>query len=142
MRASALRFGPALRRLAPIYIDVLADHLLAHRFSDYHALTLHSFTRAAYATLAAQQRWLTDDAAWLHARLAQHDGLAANLDIAAVHRGMERIAQRLARSELIAPSRTALDAQLPALVGDFLVYYPRLQLFATTWLEQHRDDNP
>ena len=141
MRASALRFGPALRRLAPIYIDVLADHLLAHRFQHYHLHELRTFTRDAYATLAGQQRWLTDDAAWLHARLAQHDGLAANLDIAAVHRGMERIAQRLGRGELIASGRAALDSLYPALVEDFLMYYPRLQTFAAQWLRQHLDED-
>ena len=134
MRSSALRFGPALRRLAPIYIDVLADHLLATRFAVYHGQPLRDFTGAAYAALASQGRWLTADADGLRTRLQQHDGLAANLDIAAVQRGIQRIAQRLGREELIAASLVALDHQYLALVEDFLQYYPQLQHYAARWL--------
>ena len=138
MRSSALRFGAGLRRLAPIYIDVLADHLLACRFSDYHAGELRAFTQRAYAALAGHRQWLTADAASLHERLARHDGLAANLDVAAVHRGMERIAVRLRCHDLIPAGRDALDALYPQLSEDFLTYYPRLQNFASTWLRQQQ----
>lgn len=136
MRRSALRFGPALRRLAPIFIDVLADHLLAQRFIQFHACELRAFTRSAYTKLSLHAAWLTEDATWLRTRLQQHDGLAANIDIEAVHRGMARIAQRLGREDVITASRLMLDAQYTDLSEDFLDYYPRLMAFAERWLEQ------
>jgi acyl carrier protein phosphodiesterase len=131
---SVERFGPALRRLAPIFVDILGDHLLARRFEQHHGQTLDDFSATAFASLRRHRAWLPDDARLLGDRLEAWDGLVAYRGTDVVERGFVRITERLRHSGMARDAIACLHAQLPALDDDFARYYPRLVEFAGTWL--------
>lgn len=137
---SAHRFGPELRRLAPILLDIVGDHLLANRFAQHHGADLDDFSRAAFAVLRTHREWLTDDARLLGDRLEQWDGLATYRGTEVVERGFLRIATRLRRPELAELAIARLHLLLPALAEDFEGYYPRLRAFVARWLEHATRD--
>ncbi len=133
---SVRRFGPDLRRLAPILVDIVGDHLLANRFEQHHGQPLPAFSAAAFATLRDHRTWLPEDARLLGDRLEAWDGLVAYRGTDVVERGFARIAQRLRRPELSGLAIDCMHEQLPALHVDFARYYPRLQQFVVVWLSQ------
>jgi acyl carrier protein phosphodiesterase len=139
---SVERFGPALRRLAPIFVDILGDHLLARRFEQHHGQPLVDFSAAAFASLRRHRAWLPDDAQQLGDRLEAWDGLAAYRDTDVVERGFVRITQRLRHVDMAVDAIACLHAQLPALDDDFARYYPRLVEFAGTWIARESGPSP
>ncbi len=134
IRRSVERFGPGLRRIAPIFVDILGDHLLAASFVDLHAEQLTQFSRRAYAVLRDHHGSLTPEAGHLRDRLEQFDGLAAYAALDIVERGFARVAQRLQRPACTQDAITTLHTMLPQLREDFDAYYPRLQQFVGDWL--------
>jgi acyl carrier protein phosphodiesterase len=139
---SVERFGPALRRLAPIFVDILGDHLLARRFEQHHGQPLDDFSATAFASLRRHRAWLPDDARLLGDRLEAWDGLVAYRDTDVVERGFVRITKRLRHAGMAREAIACLHAQLPALDDDFTRYYPRLVEFASTWLERESSSGP
>ena len=134
IRRSAERFGPALRRLAPIFVDILGDHLLATSFQQFHPEPLVQFSRRAYSLLHDHHSSLTAEARLLRDRLEQFDGLSAYAELDIVERGFARVAQRLQRSACTQDAIATLHQALPQLREDFVCYYPRLQQFVGVWL--------
>ena len=134
IRRSAERFGPALRRLAPIFVDILGDHLLATSFQQFHTEPLVQFSRRAYSLLHDHHSSLTAEARLLRDRLEQFDGLSAYAELDIVERGFARVAQRLQRSACTQDAIATLHQALPQLREDFVCYYPRLQQFVGVWL--------
>ena len=134
IRRSVERFGPELRRIAPIFVDILGDHLLATSFVGFHSEQLTLFSRRAYAVLHEHHTSLTAEAGQLRDRLEQFDGLAAYATLDIVERGFARVAQRLQRSACTQGAIAALHQTLPQLREDFDAYYPRLQRFVGDWL--------
>ena len=139
IRRSVERFGPALRRVAPIFVDILGDHLLATSFGAFHAEQLTRFSRRAYAVLHDHHASLTAEAGQLRDRLEQFDGLAAYAELDIVERGFARVAQRLQRSACTQDAIATLHQTLPQLRADFDAYYPRLQMFVGDWLLRQQE---
>ena len=134
IRRSAARFGPGLRRLAPIFVDILGDHLLATSFQQFHTEPLVQFSRRACSLLHDHHSSLTAEARLLRDRLEQFDGLSAYAELDIVERGFARVAQRLQRSACTQDAIATLHQALPQLREDFVRYYPRLQQFVGVWL--------
>ncbi len=126
LRASAQRFGPTLRRCAPIFVDLVADYFLVQQFSQRHGQPVHAFTRQAYQCIAAHQRHMPL-AAWgflQHART--RDLFAAYGDTALLQRNFQRISTRLKQPGLAVAGWEAFLAEEANLAADFDAYYPAL----------------
>lgn len=134
VRASCARLPGDLRRLAPPFVDLLADHFLARHFAAFHGGSLDAFGERAYAAIADAHDWLPPRAQRFFEYLRHHDLFARYQDLAAVEAAFTRISARLGRPEAVAPMMAATRVHYDALAADFAVYYPALGEHADRWL--------
>ncbi len=135
IRASCDRFPRHLRRFAPIFVDVIADHLLARHWERFHAQPLTAFSREAYEAIRPHLGRLSEDGRRFYRLMTEHDLLAGYRAAPAMQRGLESIVRRLKRPVPADDLESVVAARLPALEADFLVYYPDLVDHAARWLE-------
>lgn len=130
MKASANRFPPALRRVAPVLLDIVADHCLALSWPRYGVGDLREFTDRAYAAVGRYRDWVPAHGRTFVQRMTETDLLARYTDLAVVHRAMDHVLHRLKVDHLGPGLATVLDDSLSTLSRDFDVYYPQLVAFA------------
>lgn len=133
--ASCARFEPPLRRFAPIFVDVVADHLLARHWVRFHPQPLERFTADAYRAIDRHAHRLPADGLRFFDYMRTADLLARYRDREAMERGLGAVLRRLRRESLTADAIAAVDALLPDLEADFLDYYPDLVTHAAGWLK-------
>ena len=128
------RFPSELRRIAPILVDIICDHLLARRWSDFHAGTLKSFTAEAYAEVAAHGEWLPESGHRFLNYASRRDLFARYDDWSVTCAAMRSITRRLGRSELDPMLESSIPPLLVALEADFLRYFPDILDHASDWV--------
>jgi acyl carrier protein phosphodiesterase len=134
IRRSCDRFPRELRRFAPIFVDVVADHLLARHWHRYHPAPLSAFTAEAYAAIRPHVERLPEAGRRFFRFMAEEDLLARYREAEAMHRGLESVTRRLRRSAINQVVRDAVEAHLAGLDADFLDYFPDLIDHAARWL--------
>lgn len=140
IKASVARLPPTSRRLAPVFIDLVADHFLARHFQSAHDEPLADFAMHAYEILADYEDYFPTQAVRFSRFMREHDLFGRYVDLDPVERAFSRIAQRLGREETVAESMAALRTDYLDFEGDFLRYYPALRTHVAEWLagEQRR----
>jgi acyl carrier protein phosphodiesterase len=134
IRASCERFPAELRRFAPIFVDVIADHLLARSWHRYHPQPLESFTAEAYAAIAARIDVLPEPGVRFYRYMREHDLLARYREESAMYQGLRAITRRLDRRHLDGMVAHTVAARLDELETDFTLYFPDLIDHAAAWL--------
>lgn len=134
IRRSCERFPAELRRFAPIFVDVVADHLLARHWLRYHPRPLPAFTASAYAAIEAHLQHLPPAGQRFFDYVQERDLLAEYRDTDAMQRGLRSITRRLDRQALDAAVAQAVARNLAGLERDFLDYFPDLVRHASAWL--------
>ncbi len=132
MKASVARFGPAMRRVAPVLLDIVADHCLALAWPRFAHDAVSTFTARVYAALGRFDDCVPEHGRRFVDRMIATDLLARYAERAVVHRAMEHVLGRLRSTHLGGRLNGLLDDGLPALEADFGVYFPLLQAFAST----------
>ena len=130
MKESARRFPAPLRRVAPVLLDIAADHCLALSWPRYGIGDLRCFTARVYAAVDHYGDWVPAGGNEFVRRMIETDLLARYADLAVVHRAMDHILGRLGLGHLRGQLAEVLDDSLAALSDDFDVYYPQLDAFA------------
>jgi acyl carrier protein phosphodiesterase len=134
IKASVGRLPATARRLAPVFVDLVADHFLARHFETACDEPLVEFSARAYRILADHERYLPPGAVRFSRFMREHDLFGLYVDLEPVERAFRRIAQRLGRQEVVDESMRALRADYRAFEADFLRYYPALREHASSWL--------
>lgn len=134
IRQSCDRFPAELRRIAPILVDIICDHLLAMRWSDFHDASLKSFTAEAYAEVAVHSAWLPESGHRFLNYASGRDLFARYDDWIVICAAMRSITRRLARSELDPLLEVSIPPLLGALEADFLRYFPDILDHASAWV--------
>lgn len=134
IRDSCRRFPEPLRRLAPVFVDVIADHLLARHWERFHPSPLESFTARAYQAIDTRRDELPEDGRRFLRYMSDHDLLAGYRDPVTMHQALRSVTRRLRRSHLDGELAAAVDAELAGLEADFLTYFPDLIDHAAGWL--------
>jgi acyl carrier protein phosphodiesterase len=134
MRRSARRLPRRLRRVAPVFVDLVADHLLAHRFETEEAHALADFSAGVYTVLERARALYPDPARRFLDAMRKHDLLAGYGETAVIERAFARIAQRLGQADIVAPAMHALRSDYAGFEADFIEYYPDLKRHTSTWL--------
>ena len=129
MKPSIARFGPELRRAAPILLDVVADHCLALAWPRYADVALADFTAEVYVDLRRFDAYVPDGGRPFVKRMIETDLLARYAEPAVRDRALAYVLSRLRLAHLNIRLASLLDAQLPAFVEDFHGYFPKLQAF-------------
>ena len=130
MKPSIARFGPELRRAAPVLLDVVADHCLALTWPRYADVALADFSAEVYAALRRFDACVPDSGRPFVERMIDADLLARYAEPAVRDRALQYVLNRLRLAHLNPRLASLLDAQLPAFVEDFHRYFPKLQAFA------------
>lgn len=134
IRRSCERFPRELRRFAPIFVDVVADHALARHWQRFHPEPLTDFTARAYAAIEPHADRLPDHGRRFFDYMREVDLLARYAEREAMERGLLSVTRRLRRTHLDEAALDAVDAALPGLERDFLDYYPDMVSHAAAWL--------
>jgi len=129
MRGSANRFPPPLRRVAPVLLDIVADHCLALAWPRYGVGNLGDFTDRVYAALGRYGDWVPARGRVFVQRMTETDLLARYTDLAVIHRAMEHVLDRLKARHLGPEVAEVLNNSLATLTRDFDVYFPQLVEF-------------
>ena len=130
MKESARRFPPALRRVAPVLLDIVADHCLARSWPRHGIGDLGDFTACVYAAVARYRDWVPTGGSEFIERMIETDLLARYADLAVIRRAMEHVLGRLELGHLGPALAAMLNDSLAVLNSDFDVYYPQLDAFA------------
>ncbi|HTK99287.1 MAG TPA: ACP phosphodiesterase [Pseudomonadales bacterium] len=134
IKASVARLPAPARRLAPVFIDLVADHFLARHFEAVHGEPLAAFSSRIYAVLEQHESLFPVNAVRFSRFMRDRDLLGRYVDIDPIERAFRRIAERLGREEAVHESMAALRDGYREFEDDFLRYYPALQAHASDWL--------
>ncbi len=134
IKTSVVRLPATARRLAPVFIDLLADHFLARHFEAEHGQSLAAFARRTYAILADHEDYFPAPALRFSRFMRDHDLFCRYVDLDPVERAFGRIARRLGRDALVGECMTALRGRYQEFECDFSRYYPALREHAAVWL--------
>lgn len=134
IRVSSDRFPPELRRLAPILVDILCDHLLSRRWAEYHHEEIENFTGTIYAEVAALDDWLPDTGHRFLAYAREKDLLARYGEWPVAEGAMHSITRRLGRTELNPIICEVVPPLLEELEADFQRYFPDILAHARDWV--------
>ena len=132
MKVSVARFDPALRRVAPVLLDIIADHCLA---LDWHRVgrgDLPAFTAEVYAAIAKFEAWLPARGRRFVTYMVETDLLGRYDDPKVIRRAMLHVLTRLRMTPLESLLDALLNECLPAFREDFHRYFPELQAFAAS----------
>ena len=139
LKPSLARFGPELRRAAPVLLDVVADHCLALTWPRYANVALADFTTEVYAALRRFDAYVPDRGRPFIARMIDTDLLARYGEPAVRDHSLQYVMSRLRLTQFNPKLASLLDAQLPAFVEDFHGYFPKLQAFADMDRQDEQD---
>ena len=136
MKPSIARFGPGLRRAAPVLLDIVADHCLALTWPRYSGVPVSEFTHKVYGALRLFDACVPNPGRPFIARMIDTDLLARYGEPAVRDRALQYVLNRLRLTHLSPALAQILDTGLTAFVEDFHGYFPKLQAFAVE--ERHR----
>ena len=130
MKVSVARFDPALRRVAPVLLDIVADHCLALTWPRFSDEDLSAFSARVYRAIDEYDEYIPVRGRSFIARMVETDLLARYGEPAVIERAMAHVLERLRVPHLRGRLDGVLEADLPAFIGDFHVYFPLLRSFA------------
>jgi acyl carrier protein phosphodiesterase len=134
IRASCARFPDGLRRFAPVFVDVIADHLLACRWARFSSVPLTAFTADVYRAIETHAELLPEHGRRFFEYMATEDLLAAYADVDVMLRSLRSVTRRLRRESLEPALVVTVTRELPNLEADFLSYFPDIVAHAQAWL--------
>lgn len=127
IRETCNRFPKHLRRFAPIFVDILADHTLALTWADYYHMPRNHFSRECYFAIGHFQSYLYPDAKRFFEYMSEVDLLANYDQWQHVNQGLKSVLRRLNKSQWHAEVEDICREILTESHGDFSRYYPHLR---------------
>jgi acyl carrier protein phosphodiesterase len=115
------------RRYAGIVLDIYCDHLLSLHWERFQQEALPQFAARVYALLQRKMAYLTPAAARMAQRLIDYDVLCIYHEWSTVTGALERIGERLTRTNPLSRAGSELSDYLPQAEQLFLEFYPALQ---------------
>lgn len=136
MRSTYWRLGPELRRVAPILLDLIADHILALHWDRYGEGKLSDFTRHCYRSIAEYE--IPCAAAELYKHTVDRDLWSCYADLDVIMRIMYRILKRLGKDSL-RDGLSVVSRDLAFFHDDFKIYFPVLEQKVNSWRRSELD---
>ena len=134
MRATYHRFGPDLRRVAPVLLDLVTDHLLAKHWEQHGDGDLSEFTNGCYEIIGEYD--IPDSALSLYVRMTRTDMWTRYSDFNFMRNVMNGILKRL-RFDHHSDQLDLLEDRMEDFHADFETYFPRLEEVAQIWVADH-----
>lgn len=133
MRTSCQRFPTALRRFAPIFVDILGDYYLSTNWQRYAKETLSAFTPRCYRAISRYQNHLPQQSHSFIAYMSDTDLLGRYHEWATVERALLFSLKRLGKDHLGHDVVKASEAIAAEGADDFHHYYEDFRHQITSW---------
>ena len=130
LKTSAARFDPSLRRVAPVLLDIVADHCLVLRWRRYCDEDVTAFTAQVYAALARFEDCVPERGRRFVDHMMETDLLARYADAGVALRAMAHVLERLRLRHLAPLLEGQLAEHKSRFIADSSVYFPLLEAFA------------
>ena len=141
IRISCNRFPQDLRRLAPIFVDILADHCLARQWHSFHDESIESFTLRTYELIEVEKIWLPDAASRFFGFMRERDLLSGYQHWPVVERALFSITRRLNREEMNESLALVAREKLEEIEDDFSAYFPDMLDHGKAWVSAERQSS-
>lgn len=135
IKRSCNRFPPKLRRLAPIFVDIIADHCLALDWADHHQESLPAFSARCYGMAAAEAHRLDENGRRYLNWVIDKDLMAGYRNYEVMERGLRSVTRRLAFQHLNASLLDFVADELPRLKKHFQGYFPLLVAHGRSYVQ-------
>ncbi|MXW55049.1 MAG: DUF479 domain-containing protein [Gammaproteobacteria bacterium] len=139
MRSTYWRFGPDLRRVAPILLDLVADHILALHWERYGEGKLSDFTEHCYRSIAEYS--IPSSAMDLYQHTVRKDLWSSYADVDVILRIMRGILKRLGKEEF-EHGLGVVCRDVALFHDDFQVYFPALEQKVNSWRQSELEPAP
>ena len=133
IRTSCQRFPQSLRRFAPIFIDILADHYLSLSWQDYTKEDLGTFTPRCYQAITEYQQYLPQQGQSFVTYMRETNLLGRYHDWATIERALLFSLKHLGREELGDDALLAAQQIAAAAAKDFPGYYTDFRQQLGNW---------
>ena len=130
--ASRNRVSSGRRRFAGVMIDMFYDHFLAKYWDEFHHRQLDTFTADFYRILMRRQSELPERAQRAARFMVELDWLGSYAQVESVDTALNRMSQRLRRTNTLIDSAEELEHHYAAFEGDFRRFMPDVIDFAQT----------
>ena len=133
IRQNCDRFPQHMRRFAPIFVDMLADHCLALTWQDYYDMSPEAFSTECYDAISRFDAYLSADARRFFNYMLEADLLASYHQWPHIARGLKSVLRRLRREPWFTEVEQASLAMVPDTRADFRSYFPELRGAWQSW---------
>jgi len=133
VRACSNRFPAELRRLAPIFVDLLTDYHLTRHWQQFYSQPLRQFSAQCYVDLANYQQYLTGPGLQFLQYMQDTDLLSSYHQWPTVQKGVKSVLRRLQRPELMPQVDAACRSLPPEAETEMLALYANLQTAWQQW---------
>ena len=123
IRTSCERFPKSLRRFAPIFIDILADHYLSLSWQDHTKENLGTFTPRCYQAISRYQEFVPQQGQSFIGYMRDTNLLGRYHNWATIERALLFSLKRLGKEELGDDALLAAQQITSAAAQDFHSYY-------------------
>jgi acyl carrier protein phosphodiesterase len=138
IKNSIRQFSAPFRRLAPVFVDILADHYLATAWSTHYTkIDLLEFCQRTYQQINKHSHLLPESGKVFFTYMKKNNLLAQYRSKATPIRAMVHTAKRIGLevdAQALSQEIEQIDDQLRK---DFRTYYPLLEEHCRTWVTQN-----
>lgn len=127
IRRLSATFPPHLRRFAPIFLDLLADHALAKDWSQHYDFARREFSQGCYAAIDEYAPYMPAGGMKFLTYMREQDLLGNYHEWDHIHRATQSVLRRLKRLELTSAAESAMQATLPATADELQGLLERLR---------------
>lgn len=133
IRKSCERFAKPLRRFAPIFIDILADHYLSLNWHKYSAENLDAFASRCYQAIGGYADYMPSERRTFLNYMSETNLLGRYHEWPTIERALLFSLKRLGRDELSEDVLVAAQALTETAAEDFPNYYNDFRNQLSDW---------
>jgi len=135
-RGSKDRLDRSFGYFRPILVDIFYDHILARDWSHYSSMPLEAFAEGVYDALERHRDSLPQGLRDVAPRMIRHNWLVSYRNEETIQRVLNRISQRLSRSNPLPEGFGEWRQHREGLTSDFARFLPRAQHSAQRFLSR------
>jgi acyl carrier protein phosphodiesterase len=137
VKQSQARFGPRLRRFAPVITDIVFDHFLARHWQHFSPLSLQKFSTEIYRIVLTNESTLPERATRLIKDMQQHRRLEKYSRREFVDSALLSLSKRITRTNPLYDGFEEFVTHYDALESDFLEFFPEVLAFSIQWQQSN-----
>ncbi|MFZ4784752.1 MAG: ACP phosphodiesterase [Flavobacteriales bacterium] len=117
---------PEVGLLSSVAIDVYFDHILARRWSTYHAESLETFAAGTYSQLLTYQAVMPERMQTTLKYMAMHDWLSQYAKVEGIQRSLLGLSKRVSGGEKLLMASGLLEEMMTEIERAFDLVFPDL----------------